>query len=59
MSLGEPVDLSRFKGRVPSQSTQARIRRQVAESIEDQLRELLLLRTQRQANDSWVRKLLT
>lgn len=59
LGFGEPIDLSRFKGRTPTKKQQKAIREQVAEQIETQLTELLFAREQQRGDDSLLRRLLS
>ncbi|MEH6548467.1 MAG: lysophospholipid acyltransferase family protein [Pseudomonadales bacterium] len=59
LGFGEPIDLSAFEGKKPAQKTLTKIRGQVAEEIENQLSELLLLREQNKGKDGLLRRLLT
>ena len=59
LGFGEPIDLSRFKGRTPTKKQQRAIRDEVAEQIETQLTELLFAREQHRGDDSLVRRLLS
>lgn len=59
IGFGEPVDLSRFKGRTPTVKQQRTIRDEVAAEIETQLAELLFARAQQGNSDSLLRRLLS
>ncbi|EEB79656.1 Acyltransferase domain protein [marine gamma proteobacterium HTCC2148] len=59
IGLGEPVDLSQYKGKTPTKKQQQKIRDQVAEQIEIQLAELLFTRAQNRGRDGFLRRLLT
>ncbi|MFT7177467.1 MAG: hypothetical protein ACJAUG_003480 [Halioglobus sp.] len=59
IGFGEPVDLSQFEGKKMSKGNQRIIRNQVADEIEEQLSELLLLREQNKGDDGLLRRLLT
>lgn len=59
IGFGEPVDLSHCKGKKLSRGNLRIIRNQVADEIEEQLSELLLLREQNKAEDGLLRRLLT
>jgi 1-acyl-sn-glycerol-3-phosphate acyltransferase len=59
LGFGEPIDLSKYKGKTPSKKQQKKIRAEVAEQIETQLAELLFTRTQHKSEDSLLRRLLT
>lgn len=59
LGFGEPIDLSRFKGRTPTKKQQKAIREEVAEQIETQLTELLFAREQQRGDDSLFRRLLS
>lgn len=58
MQFGEPVDLSKHKGKKPTQKQLQTIRGGVAEQIEDMISNLLLLRTQQKGKDGFIRRLL-
>lgn len=59
IGFGEPVDLSQFEGKKMSKGNLRIIRNQVADEIEEQLSELLLLREQQKGEDGLLRRLLT
>jgi 1-acyl-sn-glycerol-3-phosphate acyltransferase len=59
LGFGNPVDLSRRKGKTLSKKTLHTLRAQVAEQIEIQLAELLATREQHKSSDSFLRRLLT
>ena len=59
MGLGEPIDLSKYKGQELSESVQLRLRKKVSDSLEGVLAELLLIQSQQKPNDGLLRKLLT
>lgn len=59
LGFGDPIDLSTYKGRVPTKKQQQTIRNEVAEQIETQLAELLFAREQQRGDDSLVRRLLS
>ncbi|MEP5321832.1 lysophospholipid acyltransferase family protein [Marinobacter alexandrii] len=59
IGLGEPIDLSKYKGKMPTKKQQQTIRGQVAEQIEIQLAELLFTRAQNRGRDGLLRRLLT
>jgi 1-acyl-sn-glycerol-3-phosphate acyltransferase len=59
IGFGQPVDLSAFKGKTPGKKKLQSLRAEVAEEIEQQLNDLLLLRAQRKDKDSILRRLLT
>ena len=59
LGFGDPIDLSSYKGRVPTKKQQQTIRNEVAEQIETQLAELLFAREQQRGDDSLVRRLLS
>lgn len=59
LGFGDPIDLSSYKGRVPTKKQQQTIRDEVAEEIETQLAELLFAREQHRGDDSLVRRLLS
>ncbi len=59
VGFGNPVDLSRYAGRKPTQRTQQKIRGEVAAEIEQVLSELLVTRARNRNNESLWRRLLT
>ena len=59
LGFGQPVNLSRYKGKNLHKKTLHDIRSQVAEQIESQLTELLLTREQFKGEDSLLRRLMT
>lgn len=59
MGFGEPINLSRYKGKNITQKTLQTVRAQVADQIKQQLSELLVTREQHKADDSLLRRLLT
>ena len=59
IGFGQPVDLSALKGKTPGKKKLQSLRAEVAEEIEQQLNDLLLLRAQRKDKDSMLRRLLT
>ncbi len=59
LGFGQPVSLARFSKRKPGKVQQQKIRAQVAGEIEEQLRQLLLLREQQRREDSLLRRILT
>ena len=59
IGFGQPVDLSEYEGKKLTKKKLQTLRAEVAGEIEDQLDELLLLRTQRKDEDSFLRRLLT
>lgn len=59
LGFGQPIDLSRFKGKTPAKKTLQSIRDQVAAEIESQLSLLLITREQLKGTDSLLRRLLT
>jgi 1-acyl-sn-glycerol-3-phosphate acyltransferase len=59
IGFGEPVDLSRFKGRTPTPKQQRTIRDQVAAQIEAQLSQLLFARAQHGNRDGLLRRVLS
>ncbi len=59
LGFGQPVSLARFSKRKPGKVQQRKIRDQVAEEIEDQLRQLLLLQEQQRRDDGLLRRILT
>jgi 1-acyl-sn-glycerol-3-phosphate acyltransferase len=59
LGFGQPVNLARYKGKQLSAKTLLSLRTRVAEQIESQLAELLLMREQHKGSDSLLRRLLT
>lgn len=59
LGFGEPVDLSAYAGRTPTKKQQREIRQTVADQIEEQLAEMLFLRTQQRGEEGLLRRLLT
>ena len=59
LGFGEPVDLSNYKGQTLTKKNLRIIRNQVADEIEEQLDDLLLLREQNKGDDSLLRRILT
>lgn len=59
LGFGEPLDLSRYKGKPPGKKTLHSLRDKVAGQVEGQLEELLLTRAQQKGEDSLLRRLLT
>lgn len=59
VSFAEPLDLSRFTGRTPTQRQLQRLRDDIAGRIEGELRELLLWRARGRSEDSLLRRILT
>lgn len=59
LGFGEPVDLSRYAGRKPTQRTQEKVRAQVAEEIEEVLADLLVTRARNRGSEGFLRRLLT
>ena len=59
IGFGEPVDLSHSEGKKLSKGNLRIVRNQVADEIEEQLSELLLLREQHKGDDGLLRRLLT
>jgi hypothetical protein len=59
LGFGDPIDLSRRKGKELSKKTLRTLRARVAEQIEIQLAELLVTREQQKSSDSFLRRLLT
>lgn len=59
LGFGNPINLSRYKGKTLSKKTLRTVRAQVAEQIEEQLAELLAMREQQKGSDSLLRRLLT
>jgi 1-acyl-sn-glycerol-3-phosphate acyltransferase len=58
LGFGEAVDLSDLKGKKLTKKTMQKVRSQVADEIEEQLSELLLLREQTRGNESLLRRIL-
>ncbi len=59
LGFGEPVNLERYAQRALSKVQQRKIRDQIAGQVEQQLQELLLLREQKRAESSLLRRILT
>ena len=59
MSVGKPIDLENLKGQTLEKDKLAEIRLEVSSSIESQIRDLLLIRTQHSESDGWLRRFLT
>ncbi len=59
LGFGQPLNLTRYKGKSLSKKTLYSLRTQVAEQIETQLTELLITREQHKGEDSLLRRLLT
>ncbi len=59
IGFGEPIDLSSYAGRKPTQRTQEKVRAQVAEEIESVLADLLVTRARSRGSESLLRRLLT
>jgi 1-acyl-sn-glycerol-3-phosphate acyltransferase len=59
LGFGEPINLAKYAGRVPTKKQQRDIRAAVAEQIETQLTELLFAREQHKGEDSLLRRLLS
>lgn len=59
LGFGQPINLDSYQNRKPTKAQLKRIRSEVAEQIEEQLAELLLLREQSRREDGFLRRLLT
>ncbi len=59
LGFGQPVSLAAYAQRKPGKVQQRKIRDQIAGEIEQQLRELLLLREQQRGENSLLRRILT
>ena len=59
LGFGEPIDLSAYEGRTPTRKQQREIRQEVADQIEEQLAEMLFLRTQQRGEEGLLCRLLT
>lgn len=59
IGFGEPLDLSKYRGKTPTKKQQQTIRDEVADQIETQLAELLFARAQNRGKDGLLRRLLT
>ena len=59
LGFGQPISLASYRNRKPTKAQLKRIRSEVAEQIEEQLAELLLLREQSRREDGLLRRLLT
>lgn len=59
IQFGDPVDLSEYKGKVPSKAQQMAIRSEVAETIEGMISSLFLKRAQERFKDKFWRRVLS
>ena len=59
LGFGEPINLSRFKGKTLAKKTLHTLRGRVSAEIETQLSHLLLMREEQKGNNSLLRRLLT
>jgi 1-acyl-sn-glycerol-3-phosphate acyltransferase len=59
LGFGQPINLSRFKGKTLTKKTLQTVRAQVSTEIESQLEALLVTRAQHKDSDSLLRRLLT
>jgi 1-acyl-sn-glycerol-3-phosphate acyltransferase len=59
IGFGQPIDLSAHKGKRIAKKTLSSIRDEVAEEIEEQLSDMLLLRAQNRSKTGLLRRLLT
>ena len=59
IGFGDPVDLSRYEGKRLTKAQLQKLRQRVADSIEEQVAEMLLLREQNRSRDGLLRRLLT
>ncbi|MFV0477353.1 MAG: lysophospholipid acyltransferase family protein [Parahaliea sp.] len=59
IGFGEPIDLSKYKGRKLNKAQLQHIRDAVAGQIEEQLSKLLILQKEQRQNDGLLRRLLT
>ncbi|TGD75177.1 acyltransferase family protein [Mangrovimicrobium sediminis] len=59
MGFGEPIDLSRYAGRTPTKRQQQKIRGEVAEQIEEQIAQMMVVRARNRGNEGLLRRLLT
>lgn len=59
IGFGEPISLARHKGKKLTKAQLKRIRGEVAEQIEEQLAELLLVREQKRRDDGLLRRILS
>jgi 1-acyl-sn-glycerol-3-phosphate acyltransferase len=59
LGFGQPVNLSRYKGKTLPKKNLHSIRDEVAEQIETQLAQLLIIREQNRGEDGLLRRLLT
>ena len=57
--FGKPIDLSSYSGKDVTRRQQERLRQQVEESIDDEIKNLLLLRERRRHGDGLLRRLLS
>ena len=59
IGFGEPISLASHKGKKLTKAQLKRIRGEVAEQIEEQLAELLLVREQKRRHDGLLRRILS
>ena len=59
LGFGDPLDLSRYKGKTPALKTLLSLREQTAQQIQQQLGELMVLREQQRGEESLLRRVLT
>ena len=59
IGFGEPVDLSAYEGKKLTKAQLKKLRGQVAQEIEEQLAELLLVREQNRKSDGLLRRILS
>ena len=59
IGFGEPIDLAKHKGKKLTKAQLKRLRGEVAEQIEEQLAELLLIREQTRREDGLLRRILS
>lgn len=57
--FGQPIDLSRYKGKAPAKRTLRTIRAEVAQEIESQISQLLIVREKHKGSEGLLRRLLT
>ena len=59
IGFADPVDLSRYEGKRLSKAQLRKLRQQVADAVEEQVADMLLLREQNRRRDGLLRRLLT
>ena len=58
-SIGKPIDLKDYKGKILSTRQLRTLRRKFSKAIEGEIAQLLLLREQQKHRDSWLRRVLS